>query len=497
MVWIHGGGFQFGSSALPTYDGARLAARDVVVVSLNYRLGVFGFLATAQLDKESGSSGAWGLQDQLAALRWVKANIARFGGDPLNVTLFGESAGAHSVGMLMASPKSPGLFSRAIMQSGAMWDSEHGSIITHQEALAQGNRYLAKFAGQDVRSISAEAIRAAEPWDYQTDPAITAFAPSIDGGVLTDSPMNVFQNHKQLDIPVLGGWNEAEGLLFASRSLPAVPPQAFYAAAGHLFGQNCVPAFQALYPPSDATNATASSLQLVGDVIIAQQTWETLFRHGAVNKNYAYRFVYTSPYSPMPIHTSEVPFVFGTLTREPLAPTAKPSSADRQISDQMMTYWTNFARHGNPNGQGVPTWPLLGATGSNVLLLDAHPRAAHNPDLGRFNFIARYRTAGRLPVVWRGLGSAYLGQYSGTACRAANSYGAPVATMAQRYAAVRLRSSVQPVTAGAATRLPTKALAASSLAMTGLTRSTSIFGLTLLGLAGSHMAWRRRSRIRA
>lgn len=119
MVFLHGGGFEFGSGASPTYDGSVLATKDVVVVTINYRLGVFGFLAHPSLDAEAGGSGAYGLQDQQAVLRWVQQNIANFGGDPSNVTLFGESAGAHAVGILMASPLSPGLFSKAILQSGS------------------------------------------------------------------------------------------------------------------------------------------------------------------------------------------------------------------------------------------------------------------------------------------------------------------------------------------------------------------------------------------
>jgi len=416
MVWIHGGGFEFGSSALPTYDGSLLAAQGVVVVSLNYRLGVFGFLGAPQFDAESGSSGAWGLQDQQAALRWVQSNITQFGGDPRNVTLFGESAGAHSVGMLMTSPHSPGLFSRAIMESGATWDTEHGSIDTHQEALAKGNQFVTKFAGQDMRSVPADVINAAAPWDYTSDPTITAFTPSIDGDVLTDSPMNVFANGKQMDIPILGGWNGAEWFPFEARAIPAAPPQVFYDAAGKLFGQQCLPQFQSLYPPSDATNAEASSLQLDGDMGIAQQTWEALHRQSNVNNSYAYRFTYTSPYSPVPIHTAEVPFVFGTLTRQPLGPTATPAAADRQLSATMMAYWTNFARKGNPNGPGLPNWPTIGQAGSRVLQLDANPATAVNPDLGRFQFIEKYRQNGRFPDEWRALGSPYLTEYQGPAC---------------------------------------------------------------------------------
>lgn len=416
MVWLHGGGFQFGTSATPTYDGSLLAAQDVVVVSLNYRLGVFGFLATQQFDDESGSSGAWGLLDQVAALQWVQQNIKQFGGDPRKVTLFGESAGAHSVGMLMASSRSRGIFSKAIIQSGATWDTEHGSIATHQEAIARGKEFSSKFLNQDLRQVPADLIRAAAPWDQLTDPTITAFGPSIDGDLLTDSPINIFLKKKQLDIPVMGGWNGAEWFPFVARALPAAPAEVFYTAAAKLFGQNCVQRFKSLYPPTDDTNAQQSSFQLDGDLGIAEQTWEALTLQAQINNAYAYRFIYTSPYAPVAIHTSEVPFVFGTLTRQVLAPAATPSTEDRRISKTMMSYWTNFARSGNPNGAGLPYWPELGTNGMNVLRLDSAPAAESNPDVERFRFIANYRNEGRLPEAWRSLASPYIIQYQGSAC---------------------------------------------------------------------------------
>lgn len=418
MVYLHGGGFEFGSSAEPTYDGSNLATKEVVVVSLNYRLGVFGFLATSQFDTESGGSGDWGLQDQLAALRWVQSNIAQFGGDPKRVTLFGESAGAHAVGMLMASPKSPGLFSKAIIESGATWDTEHGSISTHQEALTRGSQFQAKFAGQDLRAVPAAAINAAAPWDYVSDPTITAFSPSIDGNVLTDSPMNVFLQKKQLHIPLLGGWNAAEYFYFPGHALVGTPPEAFYAAAAQMFGPNCVAAFQKLYPPTDAATAEPSALQLAGDEVIAEQTWEALMRQTSVANTFAYHFTYSSAYSPLAIHTAELQFVFGNFTPEVLAPTATPSAGDRALSAQMMSYWTNFAKNGNPNASGLPAWPTTGSSGSRVLEIDATPAAAANPDLARFSFIAKYRVQGRLPAQWRTTNTPLVTTYQGPACPA-------------------------------------------------------------------------------
>jgi len=420
MVWLHGGGFQFGSSASATYSGSNLAARDVVVVSLNYRLGVFGFLAHPALDQESGGSGAYGLQDQLAALRWVQQNIAKFGGDPSRVTLFGESAGAHAVGILLASPQSRGLFSRAIAESGAFWDSEHGSLATHGEALAKGRAFVERLSNPDIRAVPASQVNAAASWDSVSDPGITAFAPSVDGQVLRDSPANVFARGEQLNVPLLGGWNTAEYFLFQPRALPATTPQLFDAAAEQQFGKRCSWLFELLYPTRTAEQAQASAFQLDGDLVISEQTWEMLSlpqRPGSANV-YAYRFSYTSPYVPIASHTAEVPFVFGTLTPQRFAPgSTAPIQADRQLSDLIMAYWTNFAHRGDPNGAGLPVWPVHRTVGFPVMQLKANSEAGPDSDADRFLFIASYRKHGRFPEAWRTLGAGHKERYAGVGCR--------------------------------------------------------------------------------
>jgi len=434
MVWIHGGGFEFGSSASRTYDGSTLAARGVVVVSMNYRLGVFGYLAASQLDQESGTSGMWGLLDQIAALQWVRQNIASFGGDPNRVTIFGESAGAHAVGMLLVSPKARGLVNGAIMESGAFWDSEHGSIATHQEQLSKGAAFVASFPpGTDLRSVDAATITQHAPWDYVSDPGVMvpgnlAFAPSVDGDVLRLSPAEVFARNAELNVPLLAGWNAAEYFLFTPRALPYSSPQAFDNAAANQFGSRCLPQFQALYPASSAivpafpapqTQPQASAYQEDGDIIIAEQTWEALAipqRPGSPNR-YGYRFSYTSSYAPIASHTAELPFVFGTLTPEAFAPTAPAATAaDRQVSALLVSYWTNFAKNGDPNGPGLPVWPVFAGLGSQVMQLNSTtPAAGPNTDEGRFAFITSYRSHGRFPEAWRTLGAPG-DQYPGIGC---------------------------------------------------------------------------------
>ncbi|MGY3466752.1 carboxylesterase type B [Bradyrhizobium sp. LM6.11] len=233
MVWIHGGGFQFGSSANPATDGGALAAKGVVVVSFNYRLGIFGFYAHPDLDTEA-PSGNYGLQDQLMALRWVKANIAGFGGDPDNVTLFGESAGAMAVGILMASPLAHGLFHKAIGQSGAFWDGKHGPLQGFEEARARGLAFARQQGNGSIaalRSMPADRLNAAAPWSFRTSPVVTAFSPSIDHHVVPDVPARRFLRGEQMHIPLLAGWNAAEEVPFAPQSLPDQSAKAFVAAA--------------------------------------------------------------------------------------------------------------------------------------------------------------------------------------------------------------------------------------------------------------------------
>ncbi len=408
MVWIHGGGFVFGSSGDPTDDGTNLAGRDVLVVSMNYRLNAFGFLAHPALDAQAGSSGAYGLEDQVAALRWIRRNIASFGGDPNNVTVFGQSAGAHSIGILMAAPSARGLFQKAIIESGAWWDSEHGSLSTHPEALAEGVALADKLGTQTaagLRAIPAAQLNAVSAWNPATDPGLTAFTPSIDGQFLPQSPGAAFVNGTQPKIPLMGGWTDREDLpIFDARDLPHATPQQFRSVASQQFGAHWLTVFDYLYPSGDETQTTSSANQLSGDLVIAQQTWEMLARQWLTSRApvYVYQYSYSSPYAPVPIHTVEQPFVFGTLTPEIYPPnTAAPSDADRGFSDLLMSYWTNFAKGGTPNGAGLPAWPAYRGPGSKVMHLDNASAAAPEYGTDRFGFIAAYRRDGRLPDQWR------------------------------------------------------------------------------------------------
>ena len=403
MVWLHGGGFQFGTSASPQFGGTPLARKGAVVVTLNYRVGVFGFLAHPGLDRE-GPSGDYGLQDQLAALRWVKANIARFGGDPTNVTLFGESAGAHAIGILMASPLSKGLFHKAIGQSGAFWDGPNGPLENRADAQARGTAFARRLASGSIealRALPADKVNAAAMWDFSTNPAETAFSPNIDGYVVPEAPASRFARGRQMRIPLLAGWVEDEGYPFDALGLPHRNAAEFRDAAQAMFGKSRMAAFLKLYPAATDEQANASARALTGDLVIGEQVWQWLeFQRRTRSPVYGYKFTYTSPYTPVAAHITDVPFVFGTLTPQFILGIRTPSAPDdRAFSDQVMSYWVNFAAHGNPNGPGLAQWPTYDATGTIQDLGRAiGPRS--NDQAARFRFIAGYRKGGVLPAKW-------------------------------------------------------------------------------------------------
>ena len=408
MVWIYGGGFEFGGSADPTYDGGKLAQEGVVMVSFNYRLNVFGFLALPELDEEGSPSGNFGLQDQLAVLRWVKAHIAAFGGDPENVTIFGESAGAMSVGLLMSSPLAHDLFDKAIMESGAWWDGEHGSLPNATEARRRGLALEQGFNVTSVaalRNVSAATLNKATPWLLTTDPVITSFSPNIDNYVLPLVPATAFDHGMQAKVPVLAGFNAVEQFAFLPRALPHSSVAQFAASLPLYFGNRSAEAF-AFYPASTNAQANASAFALVGDMIIREQTWEVIdtqsraLRPGSV---YAYWFTYTSAFSPVAAHTAEMPFVFGTLVPDVLfGPNVVAADAqDKAFAAVVVKYWTNFAKTGNPNDEQLPYWPAYGGGGEAIMQLGNVTIAPIAYDLNRLRFLKSFRVDGVLPASWR------------------------------------------------------------------------------------------------
>ena len=395
MVWIHGGGFQFGTAGDPNTDGALFAQKGVVLVSVNYRLGVFGFFAHPQLRSEGRLAGNFGILDQIAALKWVQSNIASFGGDPKNVTIFGESAGSQAVSLLMGSPMAKGLFHRAIGQSG--------SSLQQLPSLAEIGIRGAAYAGalgassatksiEELRAMPAERINTAVTRDFAGG-APMVFAPGIDGHVFPANMEEVFRKGQQNDVPLLAGYNKREAFPFLVETLPHSTSAEFHAAAQLVFGIEKMPEFQTLYPTDTPVALKASAEDLHADIRQKAETWAWLTLHSRTGKTpaYGYHFAYESPYSPIASHVADVAFVFGTLAPQFFAPRAPaPGPADRKLSNQMMAYWVNFATKGDPNGPELPQWPEFRAK-SSLLQIQEDGRITENPpsekQIAKFKFL--------------------------------------------------------------------------------------------------------------
>lgn len=388
MVWIYGGGFVAGTTSEPRQDGTNLAQQGVIVVSMNYRLGVFGFLVHPELAKESGrnSAGNYGLLDQVAALRWVHDNIDAFGGDPANVTIFGESAGSFSVSSQMASPLSRGLFQKAIGESGAAFSRSGLSfepLSTREEKdlkLVSEKLGVSKLA--ELRALPSEKLLQAFG---KPGPDGFAFGPDVDGYFLPESVAAIFAAGKQNDVPLLAGWNHDEGSFEVAFSPQKPTAESMKAAAEKDFVDKATE-FLKLYPVDTAEQMLRSALDYASDRFISFSTWDWMEAQSKTGKQPIYR--YRFDLGPPPAnanapklgayHSAEIEYVFGQLDSKAGIPWR---AEDRQLSEQMQKYWTNFAKTGDPNGTGLPEWPKYSAVdGWPVMYLGAQS-AAHKDDL--------------------------------------------------------------------------------------------------------------------
>jgi len=397
MVWIHGGGFNAGAADEPRHEGTALARKGVVVVTVNYRLGVFGFLAHPELTAESGrgASGNYGLLDQLAALGWVRDNAAAFGGDPGNVTIFGESAGSFAVSALVASPLARGLVHKAIGESGAFFGRNALPAASLADSEKSGVSFGASVGAASLAALRAKttdellkATREREPW----------FAPTIDGHVLPKGVEAIYAAGEQLHVPLLAGWNADEvrgGVVLAKE-----PPTAktFVEGVRRQFGP-AADAILKVFPASTEAEALRSAGDLAGDTFLVYATWKWIVEHARTSGApvYRYRFDRKIPVAPdtkidgRPAtaedvgarHAGEIEYVFGTLDS---VPKVTWTDADRKLSDLMTTCWSNFARAGHPNGPGVPSWPRFtgGGDGPQVMHLDVASEARPDEQRKRY-----------------------------------------------------------------------------------------------------------------
>ena len=356
MVWIHPGGYQTGSGSSPVNNGEALAKKGVVVVTINYRLGVFGFFSHPELTKESEhhASGNYGFMDQVAALEWIQRNIAAFGGDPHRVTVFGDSAGAASIAILMGSPLAKGLFQRASGESGAWMGISVGPMRTLAEAEEAGVKM-------------AEALHAQNLEDLRAMPAEDLLkggrggGPVIDGWFLPEDVATTFAEGKQNDVPLISGSNEDEGTFF----LQPTTAEKFIERSRARFGDQA-DAFLKLYPADTDEQANASQLAAFRDELaFVNRIWARAQAKTGHSKAFLYYFTHQPPPPPGSTsrggfgsgatHGSEAQYIFQNL----LPPRAW-TDLDHQVSDMLSSYWVNFAKNGDPNGKGLAKWPAFG-----------------------------------------------------------------------------------------------------------------------------------------
>ncbi len=398
MVWIYGGGFTEGMTSQPVYDGTRLAQKGVVLVSVAYRLGAFGFLADPWLSAESPRhvSGNYGLRDMIAALEWVRANIAHFGGDPSCVTIFGESAGGAAVMMLAASPAAQGLYQRAISESGGEAlnpANDEGTLTVEPLATAEANgrRFLAQLAASDLavaRALPADVIQKAEP------SGLTPFTPILDGDILPGNEYELYQADRFNDTPVLVGTNADEGRIFTPAG---VTPARFDAQIRARYGRHA-DAILAVYPHVTNAQAEQAARDVLRDSTFAWDSWAwaLLQSEKGHGKAYLYYFDQGSPQAPAgSIHSAELGFVFDNLgaliQRDGTGGLSLPPPADDPtLASVVSGYWVNFAKTGNPNGLGLPHWPAFSASSQRVMYLDTHPRAGPVPNARQLKVLDAY-----------------------------------------------------------------------------------------------------------
>jgi para-nitrobenzyl esterase len=384
MIWWFGGAFTEGGGSVPLYDGTALAKKGVVVVTMNYRLGAFGFFTHPALTAESPhkASGNYGLMDMLASARWVKNNIAAFGGDPNNVTVFGQSAGAMAIASLVASPESKGLFKRAISESGAwMGLGMAPGMTTRAQAEERGVK-----AATDAGVSTAAELRAMSAADV-TGKLRSGGCPGcmiVDGWVIPEDPSVTFAAGRQNAVDVLVGSNKEE--LSFGRGATAQQFEQGAQRYGDLAAE-----FLKLYPHSTDEEAARSNIASTADGTFWHMRLYADYQAKKGNKAYLYFFTQHPPAPagkpPFPAsHAAEVPYVFNNLGQQHLFPDSSSaelsakSAPDEKVADEMSSYWTNFAKTGDPNGSGLPKWTAHKVgNGQDAIILDANPASEKLP----------------------------------------------------------------------------------------------------------------------
>src|SRR5690554_4734287 len=375
LLWIYGGGFSSGGSGVPIYDGEEMAKKGVLFVSINYRVGILGFFAHPDLTSESPNhaSGNYGLLDQIAALKWLKQNIEAFGGDPNNVTIAGQSAGSMSVNALVASPLAKGLFAKAISESGSLLLSNSTPLKTAEEQgkkLTETNSLTLK----QLREMPAEAVQKLQG----------RFSIIIDGYVLPQLISQIFAEGKQNQVAVITGWNADD-----SFSSGVIKKEDFVKRAQDQYGADASE-FLKHYPANTDAEAGASDIKVSRDLTFALSGyhWGAVQSTQAKNAIYLYYFERKVPATPDfekygAFHTAEVPYALNTLKflNRPLQP------IDYELAELMSSYWANFAKTSNPNGEGLPLWPAYKPSDAIVMTFNEQSKAKVIPGKEGLDFL--------------------------------------------------------------------------------------------------------------
>ncbi|QBE62913.1 carboxylesterase/lipase family protein [Pseudoduganella lutea] len=383
LVYIYGGGLATGDGSEPRYEGAAMARQGIVALTINYRLGMFGFLAHPELTAESKykASGNYGLMDQAAALAWVKKNIAAFGGDPDQVTIAGESAGSYSVSAQMIMPMSKGLFARAIGESGSVLGSRGAPPLAEAEkqgaAFAQGAGFATLAA---LRAAPAEALLQA-----QGKPGAPRFGIVTDGHVIDRAPLDSYTQGRQAKVPLLAGWNSQEQHAGAILDNREPTPERFQAALQKFYGADAAEAARAYdYDVAEAAR------DLAGDRWLVYGTWKWIDLHARAAPTWRYYYsrprpatIDGQPAATGAAHAAEIEYAMANLDGNKVYAW---TDDDRAVSRTMHAYFVNFIKFGDPNGTSLPSWPKITQPGANVMRLDVQSGAYDPRDRARFEF---------------------------------------------------------------------------------------------------------------
>jgi para-nitrobenzyl esterase len=395
MLWIFGGGFTGGGASEPRQDGEHLTRKGVVVVTMNYRLGIFGFFATHELAATDPhhAAGNYGLMDELAAMQWVRRNIKAFGGDPDNITIFGESAGSFAVSAQMASPLTKGLFAHAIGESGGAFASKELAFPPLEDAEKATEDYLQR-AGSEPSLAALRAKSSEEILNLATRKGMgkSPFEPDTDGYFLPQSVAAIFAAGNQAHVPLLAGWNRDEDSGDVLKHPERGTVEGLRATAVKEFGPRAEE-FLKVYHANDDAEALRAAEDFAGDRFLVFSTWAWLEAQVKTGGAPVYRYLFAQPSPGDPFHAAadgafhsdEIEYVFGNLDSRK---GAKFTPEDYKLSDLMQTFWTNFAKSGNPNGGDAPHWPAYDAAGNwQVMRLSADPGAAPDPHRDRYLFL--------------------------------------------------------------------------------------------------------------